>query len=320
MGIPIAYTFSPFLQNQTKDIDLYRSHLLSWPLSPRREIELRYLATTGRILTALRLADIPMTIVELNRLLSNTPKRPHPMEQEALLYRQALTYIRNEWTGSSKPVTLASLEILMSVALSLPFSRISRSIRESAIDLKRLVAYIETQSGDHPLLIAGVAHAATAHTDIQKQSHRRMALLTSSLIMAKYGYDCRGMLNLEYALTRDPNAYTHALTSIGSLGQMTVWLEYFVRATHEAYMTLLQDIRERAGRTATHTQSFASLNERQKHILMLLDVPSAKVTNREVQKRFRISQITASRDLTKLVSFGFLLSSGRGRSVYYTLA
>lgn len=320
MGIPIAYTFSPLLQNQTKDIDRYRNHLLSLPLSPRREIELRYLATTGRILTALRLANIPMTIVELNRLLSNTPKRAHPMEREALLYRQALTYIRNEWTGNPKPVTLASLEILMNVALSLPFSRISRSIHDSATDLKRLVAYIETQPGDHPLLIAGVAHAAVAHTDLQERSQGRMALLISSLIMAKYGYDCRGMLNLEHALTREPNAYTLALASIGTLGQMTVWLEYYVRATHEAYITLLQDMRERTNRRTSHTPSFASLNERQKQILMLLDTPSAKVTNREVQKRFRISQITASRDLTRLVSSGFLLSSGKGRSVYYTLA
>lgn len=319
MGIPIAYTFSSAIQEQTREIDQYRQHILALPLSPRKEIELRYTATIRRILIVLREAAIPMTTTELTRLFANAPKRPHPIEREALLYRQALSYLREEWTGSTRSVSVASLEILMHVSLSLTSNSIFRTIRDSARDLKRLFVYTEAKS-DHPILIAGVTHAVIACSLLHERSHGRMAYLTSSLILAKYGYDCRGMLNVEEALVRDRHAYAHALTSIQRLGQMTVWLEYYTRATLDAYTALLEKIGKTTSRYMSLIPPLTTLNDRQKEIIMLLDAPVAKITNREVQKRFRISQITASRDLTKLVSYGFLISSGKGRSVYYTLA
>lgn len=319
MGIPIAYSFSPLLRQHTHAIDELRTHILTIPLSPHKEIDLRYHATTERILTALRYAHIPMTATELHRLLMNTPKRAHPMEREALLYRQALWYIRNEWSGSTRAITVSSLEILMNVAFPLTSHRISKAIRDSGPDLKRFIAYSEAQT-DHPILLAGVAHAVVANTELTNASSGRMPLLTGSFIMAKYGYDCRGLLNYEQPLIQDPEAYSHALKSISSLGQMTVWLEYFANATLQGYNALVVDIQESVGRKTFGARSNSALNERQKEIILLLDSPSAKVTNREVQKRFRISQITASRDLSTLVSLGFLISSGKGRSTYYTLA
>ncbi len=42
------------------------------------------------------------------------------------------------------------------------------------------------------------------------------------------------------------------------------------------------------------------------------------ITNKKVQKLFKVSQITASRDLAKLASVGLLFTHGKGRSVYYT--
>ena len=59
------------------------------------------------------------------------------------------------------------------------------------------------------------------------------------------------------------------------------------------------------------SSSFWDLNERQKVILGILDQPGVSITNKTVQKRFKISQITASRDLSKLAILGLLLVTVR---------
>ncbi len=65
-------------------------------------------------------------------------------------------------------------------------------------------------------------------------------------------------------------------------------------------------------------QSYFELNDRQTSILNMLDLPQGSITNRKIQKAYKVSQITASRDLAKLTTLGFLFSHGKGRSVYYT--
>ncbi len=319
MTATIAYTYSPLLQHNTKRIDQYRNRALSIPLLPRKEIELRHEATCLRILAALHQANLPMTMQELTGLFTRNPKRPHPIEHQALLYRQALMYIRDEWTGQARPLTVSAIEVLMHIAVPMLSRHISRCVRESAADIKHLIAYTETQP-DHPVIAAGLTHAYIAHTPLHKYSDGRMTFLISSLILTRHGYDCRGMLSLESELTRDTNAYDHALHSIRQLGQMTVWLEYYTNSVVSAYETLLGNFEGPDTEKKRRNGSVSVLNTRQNQIRMLLDMPGAKITNREVQKRFRISQITASRDLTRLVSYGFLTSSGKGRSVYYTLA
>lgn len=64
--------------------------------------------------------------------------------------------------------------------------------------------------------------------------------------------------------------------------------------------------------------SLWKLNDRQKKILDIMENPELKITNKIVQKQFGISQITASRDLAKMVNLGVLLPHGKGRSVFYT--
>ena len=60
------------------------------------------------------------------------------------------------------------------------------------------------------------------------------------------------------------------------------------------------------------------LTERQKKIMEKLENPNIQITNRDVQKMFTVSQITASRDLSKMVNLGILLPHGKGRSIFYT--
>lgn len=317
MDTPIAYTFSPLLHSLTSSIDQYHTHILTIPLLPRKETALRTLATQNRILTALSEARIPMTAPELSRLLNNPPKRPHPIEQEALLYRQALSYIRDEWTGISLHPAASHIEVLMHISLPQSFRNISRIIDATSTDITKLLSYMHV-SNDHPVILAGITHAFMTQSALHSTSKGRITSLLTSLILARSGYDARGMLTHESTLINDRKAYAHALASITAYGQMTIWLEYFTTCVLEAYKALEVRVQQSNKLSVETTPNL--LNDRQKQILLLLDTYGAKITNREVQKRFRVSQITASRDLTKLVSGGFITSRGKGRSVSYSIA
>ena len=60
------------------------------------------------------------------------------------------------------------------------------------------------------------------------------------------------------------------------------------------------------------------LTIRQKEILYLLEKPETPITNKQIQQVFKVSQITASRDLARLSIVGLLLPHGKGRATYYT--
>lgn len=318
MKDPIAYTFSPLLHTLTSAIDHYRTHILTVPLLPRKEMALRTIATEHRILEALTYARIPMTAAELSRLLHTPPKRPHPMEREALMYRQALAYIRDEWTGLTRSPTLADIEVLMHISYTIPFPRISRILHNASEDLSAYIAYAHT-SQDHPVILAGITHAYLSKTLLHEASRGRITSLMTDVIMAASGYDIRAMLAVEPQLLADRKAYDHALSSTSSYGQMTIWLEYFAACVCEAYKALEKQVMT-AHASPEKRSPVSLLSERQKQILILLNSYGAKTTNRDVQRRFHISQITASRDLSKLVSDGYLSRRGKGRSISYTLS
>ena len=98
---------------------------------------------------------------------------------------------------------------------------------------------------------------------------------------------------------------------------MTVWLEYFTFCAMSALEKALE-VAKNLRFQEELPASFWKLNTRQKQILEALEKPDEKVTNKEVQKVFKVSQITASRDLTHMANLGLLLAHGKGRSVFYT--
>ena len=125
------------------------------------------------------------------------------------------------------------------------------------------------------------------------------------------------MLNLEEYYRRDIVTY-HRMLEISKIqGNMTLFLEYFVYGMSASLEKIMDDIRSL--KTGEYLPaSFWKLNSRQKAIMETLENPEEKITNKQVQKRFNVSQITASRDLTNLTNLGLLLTHGKGRSIYYT--
>lgn len=309
--INFSYSIAPQQRKELEDIEATRNKILLQLISPKEEIRLRWDTTLERIRTTLRLTKIDTTLKDLAQILSiDGKKRIGPREQEALDYKRANSYIQENWLINLHPVTAQALDQLYS------------SIKSVRIELdykgtKQMLDFIQVNPPEHPVIQAAIAFIATSDLLPKQANNVKYPLLSSLIFLYKYGFDFRGMLNMEEFFQNDLGHFTAILENSKQTGNISEFLEYFITATAIQADKGLRKIQKREFIT-TIPESFYELSKRQTDILSLLDQPGAQITNKTVQKHFKVSQITASRDLARLASLGILFSHGRGRSIHYT--
>jgi len=176
--------------------------------------------------------------------------------------------------------------------------------------------YLQTGK-EHPIVQAGFSQIQIIKISPFENGSARVARLFSHLLLYKHGFDCRGLLVLEQYYRSDLVGLKEAIKSVDRDKNLTFWLEYFAKGIAVQLQKALEEINSPKFKTDL-SASFWKLNERQKQILEYLENPEQKITNKEAQKMFSISQITASRYLSKLTSLGLIFSHGKGRSTFYT--
>lgn len=204
--------------------------------------------------------------------------------------RRMLEALCRDWTGNPHPIQESDIEELTSSA----FPKLMRSVP----DTRQLLRFLNAAK-DHPVIVAGVAFTALHKSPVGK--------LLFWMYLAKSGYDCRGMLSFTPSWDRSYDGYA----------QYTVWLEAYTASFRHACEALSAAVQKIASGLDTPHPSW-QITKRQKQILLFLDRPAAMITNREVSRRCRVSQVTASRDLSHLTSLGLLSALGKGRSTAYT--
>ena len=304
----IPYALSTQLRESLQKIDAFRRDVLLIMLTPRDELRFRWQALVERIFWSLTLSDIPLGKKEIVNLLAETPKKrlTHP-QQEVVAYKKAFDYIYQDWLASQKPVFLQTVVILHQLVSTAGRLRVNQE------SLQQCLSYFQT-SHEHPVVQAGLIQFQILALSPFTDGNDRLARLLTYLFLYKEGFDCRGFLVLEEYFRRNLIDYQQILKQTGN---QTAWLEYFVRGVAIQFEKTLQDIVKGKTRMEIPAPIF-KLNERQKEILALMENPGITITNRQVQRLFKISQITASRDLANLASLGYLFAHGGGRSVYYT--
>lgn len=231
-------------------------------------------------------------------------------DQEILKYKKALDYIRENWLVSKKLVTVKNVLILHELACYGRF-------RSSQEVLKQLLDYLQ-KSPEHPVVQAAVAYIQIINISPFTLGNTQVASLLSYLFMYKAGYDFRGLVVLEECWHPD------LVDSRGNLTPLLENLSKLLADQLEKTANMNLEIQPEQGAVLYPAEiggfstSFWELNDRQKEILTYLEQPDLTITNKKVQNLFKVSQITASRDLTRLVALGLLFAHGAGRSVYYT--
>ncbi len=308
--LSFSYSISLQLRETLNTINRLRSQILVVPLPQKTEIKLVWEGIAIRTWATLSLSGLDAPKHEVATILAN-PVRPTHAIARILGVRRAYDVIHSEWRANPKQVSLPALEELF--RLSYPdkpsgFSSVEQPVKE-------LLTYLDAQE-DHPVIQAAIAHihilTIPGFTDPGV-----FARLTHYLFLTKYGYDIRGYITPERVWQTDETTYTRLLTDYRSDQTITQWIEYIAQSMQTNLESLLADIQESRFHIE-YPASFWELSDRQKEIMRLMDNPQVSITNRHIHKRFKVSQITASRDLARLTSLGLLYPHGKGRSVYYT--
>lgn len=315
--VNLAFHLSDTLAQNIKTSSALRERILLNPISPKKEIKTRWEASLEKVYWGLTLADNPLSKKQMAKIISDPPlKKMNDHQKEVVSYKNAIDYIRNNWNGSKNILDTKDVLNLYDISCKSVFGSTAAYFKSKEQEVLQILKYVES-GNDHPIIKAGLIQIEIIKLSPFENATGRVARLLSHLILAKYGYDVRGFLCLENYYRSDLVAFKTATNSIEKYKSATVWLEYFSQGVVQSLEKVLNDI-QNDRQINTVSSSYWKLNDRLQKIINYLENPNLKITNKDVQKRFGVSQITASRDLTKLATMGILLAHGKGRSVFYT--
>lgn len=312
-----SYNFSIRLKEELANIELLRRQILLVPLSPKTELRLKWESKLQRVFWSLSLTNNPTGKAEMVKLISNSDvKKVTPDQREVLNYAKALDYITHEWLVSTSQINFNTVDELFGIyskGLKVDASSPLSSVKK---DINVLTEYLQAGS-EHPIIQAGISQINLLRFSSQVERRGCLSRLIPYLFLYKYGYNFRDMLVIDEYFRRDIITLKQIVGGVEATGNLTVWLEYFTKGISVQLAKVLANLKNVRFQTELPS-SFWKLNSRQKEIVGLLEQPDLVITNNNVQKMFGVSQITASRDLTRLTELGLLLSHGKGRSTYYT--
>lgn len=308
--LSFSYTIALQLRETLNTVNRLRTQILTLPLTSKTETKLIWEGIAIRTWATLSIAGLEAPKHEIATILANPVKATLAVTTIVGL-RNAYDFIHAEWRANPRPVSLSAFETLF--FFSYPKNTRLFSLIEPS--LKELLSYLNAQE-EHPIIQAGIAHMhILASPDLPEPG--LFARLVHYLFLAKYGFDIRGYATPERIWQTDMATYKRLTETYTQDHGLTQWLEYIAQSMQTNLETILADIQESRFHIE-YPASFWELSDRQKEILRIMDSPEAAITNRHIHKRFKVSQITASRDLSKLTSLGLLYPHGKGRAVYYT--
>lgn len=316
--INLSYHLSETIQDNIKSIEDIRIKILTSAINPKKELSFRWESNLSKAYWGLTLADNPLTKNQMAKLLNSPlPKKLSDHQKEVINYLSTLNYIRMTWTGSIIPISTKDVLNIYDYSCKSVFGSTASYYKSKEEEVKKILEFVE-KGKDHPVIQAGLLQIELIKLSPFENGTGRVARLLSHLVLSKYGYDLRGLLVIENYYREDLVALKEAIKSIEKYKNATVWLEYFTEGIKRSMQETLKQLESQ--RNEIHQKQLWKLSQRQSKVLETMENPNIKITNKEVQKMFNISQITASRDLSKMVNLGILLPHGKGRSVFYTKA
>ena len=171
----------------------------------------------------------------------------------------------------------------------------------------------------NPVLLAGSAHYEIARIHPFIDGNGRTARLFATLILYLSGFDHRRLFALDDYYDRDRNAYYAALKTVDKKTRdLTKWLEYFTDGVTFSVNEVKNAVLKLGSKEKRVTESRIVLTPRQIKIVEFINTHS-KVTNRELQRLFKISAQAVHKELVKLVERGVIIPQGQGRALHYIL-
>lgn len=309
-----SFSLTPQMREMLNLIDTNRRQILLTPIRPHLELKLQWEAQIRRVYNLLFSQSITVSQSQVEKvLLLQEKENKDALGKEIRLGRKSLQYIKDQFSLLPKDITFKDMESLAEVAVISGFWKIDRKTFEA---LKDLLFFIQAGQ-EHPVVQVGLWYGQIFHIASSIEGIIKLAPLVGYMFLYKSWYEMRDLLIFDDGLIHSRSLFTKHLQTAWQEQNSSSFLNYFIEEFLRETDAVIKKIHAHALDPESLT-SFTHLTSRQQGILSLFENPTAEVTNRKVQKEFHISQITASRDLSKLVTLGLLYPHGKGRSVYYT--
>lgn len=298
----ISYNLSVTLKERLSKIEALRKKILLVSVSPHTDIILRWQTMLGHLSGWAILSNQPLTRQHIQTMITSTHTHAtSSLHAKVLGYKKALDHVAHEWTANPELVTLKTITAL---------ARILSVSHGSDKEIGSLITYLQAKD------LNPIIQAAMAHLYFYPN---RLCYLVSYLFLAKNGYDLHHWLNLEEYWSSNKEKYLKTLQETTKSATITQWLEYY----SQAMIDQMEQVSTFLTAPPTSTipsipRSFWHLTDRQRTIIGILAEPGLTITNKDVQQRFKVSQVTASRELTKLSALGLIFPHASGRSTYYS--
>lgn len=305
-----SYTKTPTLNEQLIKIEDLRKDLLLKPISPKQELQLQWESMISYTHYILALSGIIIPIEHIQKLITPEGKKIlNTNEKQAIQIKNALDYLYHNWLVNSEAITAKSLIDFYNHAFT-------GALNISETDLNNALRYIQINP-EYPVVQAALAQLIMFELYPFSEHNELFAHLVFLMFLYKYGYDFRRMITIEEYFFKDMAHYKNLINKLRRQENVSEWIEYVSIAISSQLTNKLRHI-EIEKQSTSIIPNTISLNERQQYILKSMEQPGVKINNAMVQKIYKVSQITASRDLSKLTSLGLLFPLGKGRSTYYT--
>ena len=244
-------------------------------------------------------------------LLQKDIKNSVPFSEEIGRYRGAFDYLYHQWLVN--PKNIETVDIIEFYQATYPKETFTGNENE----LKASLQYIQINP-EHPIVQAALAQILILSLSPFSAHNEQFSHLMFLLFMYKYGYDLRRLPIYEEQYVLDLTNYKNMILQSHRLENVTPWLEYVCGRSIPTMQKTLVLVQLQKNSPSRSQYDLFALSDRQQRIIDLFNAPGIKVSNRLVQRKFKVSQVTASRDLAKLADSGLIFAIGKGRSTYYT--
>ncbi|MEI6532911.1 MAG: hypothetical protein WCO06_03660 [Candidatus Roizmanbacteria bacterium] len=303
----LSYTKKVSIKKSVSDFEEIYKDIITFPLHPRIIAQLRWNGIQKRIYYNLRPLMQQVSLNSIAQIIS-LKRMPHSMvEKQILCLKETYDYVYDEWLCKK---TLPEEIHIQNIS-----EKIFGKKNSELLPISSLLSYT-LQGNDEPIVKASLIYI---HLRINSQDlplAHIVAQYTTHLILFSFGYDFREMIVFDEWFYLNKNEISQQIQVAIKQNSATEWIEYFVTSYADLAKKQFNKIQDEIKNIDVITST--QLTDRQRAILTFISNPEKRISNRDVQKLFHVSQITASRDLTSLAEKGLVLIIGKGRSTYYS--
>lgn len=312
--IPLTYTLTVGQESMLRHIETLRAKLLSSVVPLHIERAMSWNSMVLNVKSGFSLANEDVSPGNIERVIESRRSKYH--EIEIFSVWNTLQTIRETMTGSPDYLEFGTYESFFS-RIRLKGYKTHTATDEVFDSLKSTLSYL-SPSHEHPIIKSAIIMAVLLHSGLSEKESSLFSTCAIYTMLTVHGYTCRDLYSPVFGISSDRDSFTKALQSITRSGNLNHWILFICSRIELSLTEALESVIQSDVSAIPNIKKYSQLSDRQKTILQILEKPGMTVRNSFIQRRFGISQLTASRDLSHLTKLGLISPHGKSRSISYT--